>query len=255
MLSGRDTLRLREKAVAVVELKGEAKVRYVAEMFRRIAARYDRLNAIMTLGMHRRWRRLAARLAAAGLEGDALDIATGTGDLALALLQQPRVHQAVGLDLVAEMLHLAHAKAMRQGMGTRLTLVQGDALRLPFVDGRFACATSGFSMRNVADLEGALREMVRVVRPGGRVVILELTPTGVPRPLRQAFRWYFRRVTPLLGALLAGDREAYTYLPQSVEAFPDAEALARLMSGCGLQEVRRCYLGMGTVALHVGQAP
>jgi len=169
----------------MVDLKGEPKARYVAAMFGRIAPRYDRLNTVMTAGMHHRWRRLATRLAMEGLEGEALDVATGTGDLALALLRQPGVRRAVALDFVPEMLRLARKKARRQGMEDRVELVQGDALRLPFPDGRYACATSGFGLRNVGDLAAALREMARVVRPGGRVVILELSMSGVWAPLRR----------------------------------------------------------------------
>lgn len=237
----------------MADLKGEARTRYVAAMFARIAPRYDLLNTVISGGLHHRWRRLAARLAAEGLEGEALDVATGTGDLALALLKQPGVRRAVALDFVPEMLHLAQEKVRRQRAEGRVELVMGDALRLPFPDGRFACATSGFGMRNMGDLAAALREMARVVRPGGRVVILEPTSSGVWLPLRWGFRWYFHRVVPLLGAWLAGDREAYTYLPQSVDPFPTAEGLRELMSVCGMREVRYRYAGLGTVAVHVGR--
>jgi len=239
----------------VVQLQGDDKARYVARMFGRIAPRYDLLNTVMSLGMHQGWRRRLVRLAAEGLEGDALDVATGTGDLALALLKQPGVRRVVALDFSLEMLRLAGQKARRRGLAERLELIEGDALRLPFPDGRFACATVGWGVRNTADTAGALREMARVVRRGGRIALLDVTPQGVTAPARPLFRWYFHRVVPLLGAWLAGDREAYSYLPQSVDVFPSAEELRKLMVDCGMSEVAYRYCGLGTHALHIGRVP
>ena len=236
----------------MTQLQGEAKACYVARMFGRIARRYDLLNTVMTGGMHHRWRRQAAHLAARHLEGIALDVATGTGDFAFALLREPGVHRVVALDFVSPMLHLAGAKAIKKAVHRRVHLVQGDALELPFPNGSFLCATSGFSLRNVVDAPQALREMARVVQPGGRVAIVEITPLQRRTPWRWFFRWYFHHITPLLGALLSGDREAYTYLPRSVDIFPAAPQLAALMEDAGLQEVTYRYLGWGTVALHVG---
>ncbi len=238
----------------MTQLTGETKARYVARMFARIARRYDLLNTVMTGGMHHRWRRLAARLAAQGMEGVALDVATGTGDFAIALLQNPGIRQVVALDFVPEMLELAKAKAETPTHGREVTLIQGDALKLPFPNDTFACATSGFSLRNVMDVPLALKEMARVVRPGGRVVILEITPVPGPTPWRLLFHWYFHRITPVLGGLLARDREAYAYLPQSVDSFPTARELQGLMEAAELREVIYRYLGLRTVALHVGVA-
>ena len=237
----------------MVELKGEAKAHYVAEMFARIARRYDLLNMVMTGGQHRRWRSLATRMATDGLQGPALDIATGTGDFAFALARRPGIDSVVGVDFVPQMVAVARGKAWRRKRRSPVEFFLSDALALPFADDTFVCATSGFSLRNVSDLPGALAEMARVVRHGGRVVILELTPFKRNGPFPILFRLYFHRLVPLLGGLLAGDREAYTYLPQSVDVFPTAGELARLMEKVGLRAVTYRKVGLGTVAVHVGE--
>ena len=160
----------------MADLKGEAKQKHVADLFARIAGRYDLMNDLMTAGLHRRWKQQTARLTARGVQGYSLDIATGTGDLALALSRRPEIEHSVGVDLLPEMIALGKAKAGSRGLTDRTTLLLGDALRLPFPDGAFACATAGFSLRNMPDLHRALSEMVRVVKSGGRVTTLELTP-------------------------------------------------------------------------------
>ena len=236
----------------MAELKGAAKARYVAAMFGRIARRYDLLNTVMTGGQHHRWRSVAARLATAELEGSALDVATGTGDFAFALSRRPGIESVVGVDFVPEMVSLARAKARKREAHRSVEFSVADALALPFSDSAFACATSGFGLRNVVDLPAALSEMARVVRPGGRVVTLEMTPFERNGPFPMLFRLYFHRMVPLLGGLLAGDREAYTYLPQSVDVFPTAVELTGLMEQSGLRDVTYRKVGLGTVAIHVG---
>ena len=236
----------------MAELKGEAKARYVAAMFARIARRYDRLNTVMTGGQHHRWHSLATRLATAGLEGSALDVATGTGDFAFALARRPGIRPVFGVDFVPEMVAMARGKAKRRKVSGQVKFFHGDALALPFGDNSFACATSGFSLRNVADVPKAIAEMARVVRPGGRVVTLEITPFERNGLFPRLFRFYFHRLVPLLGSLLARDREAYTYLPQSVDVFPTAAELAHLMEGAGLRDITYRKVGLGTVAIHVG---
>ncbi|MBI4199078.1 MAG: ubiquinone/menaquinone biosynthesis methyltransferase [Chloroflexi bacterium] len=239
----------------MADLKGDAKARYVARMFGRISRRYDLLNTVMTVGQHHRWRRVAARVATRRLAGPALDVATGTGDLAFALAARPEVGLVVGVDLVPQMLALARAKARRRRVASHVRLLQGDAMALPFSDNTFACATAGFSLRNVADVPQALREMVRVVRPGGRVVVLEISPLRGKGIFSWLFRLYFHRLVPLLGGLLAGDREAYAYLPQSVEAFLGPARLTHLMEEVGLRRARFLRLAWGTVAVHLGEKP
>lgn len=236
----------------MAHLRGDDKRRYVAEMFARISPRYDLMNTLMTGGQHHRWKRATARLTAAGLDGIALDVATGTGDLAFALARRPGIRAAVGVDLLPEMLAIAAAKPANRSAPTRF--VMGDALRLPFPDATFCCATAGFSLRNMADVPAAIAEMARVVAPGGRVTTLELTPmAGGVRAALGGF--YFRRIVPLLGQLIAGDRTAYTYLPSSVDYFLTADELAAVYRAAGLVEVGYRKMGGGGVAIHYGVKP
>ena len=213
----------------------------VRTMFDRIAPVYDVMNRVMTVGLDVRWRRLAAQAVVA--PGDAvLDGACGTGDLALAALKAG-AGRVTGLDFSERMLERARRKS------TQVEWVRGDLLALPFSDASFDAATVGFGVRNVADLDRALAELRRVLRPGGRLAILEITrPRGVLRPF---FSLWFDRVVPLLGKVLPGG-SAYTYLPASVKRFPDAEALADLMRAHGFGEVRFRLLGGSIVALHTG---
>ncbi|MCZ6866337.1 MAG: ubiquinone/menaquinone biosynthesis methyltransferase [Chloroflexi bacterium] len=235
----------------MVELKGPEKRRYVADLFSRISRRYDLMNTLMTFGMDRRWRKTAARQAMEGLEGPVLDVATGTGDLALALGRVVGVTEVVGMDLLNPMVSRAISKVARAPGPAPVTFMVGDALSLPFPDDSFACVTSAFSLRNLPDLEAALREMVRVTRPGGRVLSLETMPVdkGMSRPL---VRFHFRRIVPLLGALITFDRAAYTYLPQSVDRFLSPAGLADLFRAVGLETVQHQSLALGAVHIHWG---
>jgi demethylmenaquinone methyltransferase / 2-methoxy-6-polyprenyl-1,4-benzoquinol methylase len=214
----------------------------VRTMFDRIAPVYDVMNRVMTAGLDVRWRRLAA--AAVVRKGDrVLDAACGTGDLAIADAKAGAGH-VTGLDFSEQMLARARRKAP-------LEWVQGDMLALPFGDATFDAATVGFGVRNVADLELALRELRRVLRPGGRLAILEITqPRGAMKPF---YSLWFDSIVPLLGKVLPGG-SAYTYLPASVKRFPSAEKLAELLRACGFGDVRFRLLGGSIVALHTGTA-
>jgi demethylmenaquinone methyltransferase/2-methoxy-6-polyprenyl-1,4-benzoquinol methylase len=225
----------------------------VRAMFARIAPRYDLMNAVMTGGRDQAWRRTAARLGAPAPGGLVLDLATGTADLALAFLGETPARGVLGVDFVEGMLALARDKLAARGE-RRVRLLAADALALPFPDGAFACVASAFLLRNLADLGAGLAEMRRVTAPGGSVVALEITQPTLPG-WRAAFRLYFHHVVPAVGALLARDRAAYTYLPRSVDRFVAPRELARLMEGAGLRNVRFVRVALGTVTIHVGRTP
>ena len=233
--------------------EGPGKARFVSEMFSRIAGRYDLMNGLMTFGMHHAWRRAAARETIPSPEGPGLDLATGTGDLALGLAEIHRHRMIVGADFAHGMLKIAKEKRRGDAAGGRVRLVEADALSLPFEARTFAFVTSAFLLRNLADLRQGLAEMRRVSRPGARVVALEITQADLPgwAPL---FRAYFHHVVPRVGALVSGDSEAYTYLPQSVDRFLTPPGLSTLMEAVGLRGVRYRRLGLGTVTIHTGIA-
>ena len=238
----------------MARLRGEERARYVSRMFGRIARRYDLLNTVMTGGMHYAWRRMAAYTAVGtGLDGAALDVACGTGDFAFDLARKPNIDHVVGLDFVPEMLALARGKAARQGLSGQTTFTVGDAHALPFTDDSFVCATVGFGVRNFIDVPLALGEMARVVMPGGRVVVLEIVRVEGKGLHNRMLPWCFQRVAPVLGAVLAGDSEAYSYLPQSVDEFLSARQMAEVMEVAGLRNVWRRSLGMGMVAIVSGE--
>jgi demethylmenaquinone methyltransferase/2-methoxy-6-polyprenyl-1,4-benzoquinol methylase len=210
-------------------------------MFDRIARVYDRMNSVMTAGMHHAWRRRAADLARVGASSRALDVATGTGDLAIELASRGAF--VTGVDFSPAMLDLARNKA------PDVEFEEGDALALRFADGEFDAATVGFGARNFADLDKGLRELARVTKPGGRVVVLEITtPQGAP--LSWFFRVWFDHAVPALGRL--ADSDAYTYLPSSVRRFPGPEELAGRMAAAGLADVRWILTAGGIIAIHSG---
>lgn len=217
----------------------------VRDMFDRIAGLYDRMNSVMTAGLHHAWRRRAADLAELSPGDRALDVATGTGDLALELAGRVAPGgEVVGVDFSEKMLELARAKS-----GARVRFESGNALALDFSDDAFDAATVGFGARNFSDLDRGLAEMTRVVRPGGRVVVLEITTPRRP-PLSTFFDLWFDHAVPALGRVV--DSQAYSYLPSSVKRFPGPEELAARMWQSGLREVRYVLTAGGIIALHVG---
>jgi demethylmenaquinone methyltransferase/2-methoxy-6-polyprenyl-1,4-benzoquinol methylase len=214
-------------------------------MFDRIAGVHDLMNGVMTVGLHHRWRARAADLARVGPGARVLDVATGTGDLALELAGRVgSTGEVVGMDFSEGMLELARKKA------PQLRFEQGDAQALAYDDDEFDAATVGFGARNFGDLDLGIAEMVRVVKPGGRVVILEITTPTKP-PLSTFFGLWFDRVVPTIGKV-AGDSDAYTYLPASVKRFPDAGGLGAIMHGAGLADVGWVLTAGGIIALHHG---
>jgi demethylmenaquinone methyltransferase/2-methoxy-6-polyprenyl-1,4-benzoquinol methylase len=217
----------------------------VRAMFDRISGFYDVMNSVMTAGLHHRWRARAADLAALGPGDSALDVACGTGDLAIELSRRVGTGgEVIGSDFSEQMLERARAKA------PGLAWEWGNALELPYASGRFDAATVGFGARNFSDLDRGLAEMARVVKPGGRVVVLEITTPRKP-PLSTFYRVWFDHVVPLIGRL-TGEQEAYTYLPSSVRRFPGPEGLAAAMQRAGLTDIRWILTAGGIIALHVG---
>ena len=220
----------------------------VRAMFTRIAGRYDLMNSLMTGGRHHAWRQVAAAATAAATPGRVLDLATGTGDLALAVRALDPARHVIGADFSEGMLRAAMEKSAVRA--ARLPLLGADALALPFRDKTFAAVTSAFLLRNLEDLTAGLTEMRRVTIPGGRVVSLEITRPAMPG-WSQLFGLYFHKVVPAVGAMVARDRTAYTYLPASVDRFLTPDALAALMRKVGYGDVSYRRLGLGTIAVHI----
>ena len=221
----------------------------VQAMFDRIAGLYDRMNTVMTAGLHRRWRQRAADVAALPRGGRALDVATGTGDFALELAARVGASgEVVGCDFSERMLELARVKGARSGLPVRFEA--GNALSLPYEDDCFDAVVVGFGARNFSDLRRGLAEMARVARPGGRVVILEITTATGP-PLSYFLDLWFEVLIPALGRLVS-QGQAYSYLPSSVRRFPPPPQLAALMSEVGLSGVRWIQTAGGIIAIHVG---
>ena len=221
-------------------------------MFDRIAGVYDLMNTAMTAGLHHRWRERTADRAELSAGDAALDVCCGTGDLALELARRVGPGgRVVGCDFSERMLELARTKA--DGASAGVGFEWADALELPYRDGEFDAVTVGFGVRNLADLDLGLREMARVLKPGGRLAILEITQPQRP-PLSTFFSIWFDRLVPRLGTL-AGDRDAYTYLPESVKRFPSPEGLAGRLDAAGFERIRWTVLAGGIIAIHSGVKP
>jgi demethylmenaquinone methyltransferase/2-methoxy-6-polyprenyl-1,4-benzoquinol methylase len=224
----------------------------VRGMFDRIAGVYDLMNSAMTAGLHHEWRRRAVERAEVGPGSDALDVCCGTGDLALELRRRIGPDgRVVGCDFSEPMLELARRKSGDEGLPVEFGWA--DALDLPYGDGSFDAVTIGFGARNLADLDRGLSEMARVLRPGGRLVILEITRPQRP-PLASFYSLWFDRIVPVIGTL-AGDPDAYNYLPNSVRSFPEPHELAAKIDAAGLAEIRWLLLAGGIIAIHSATKP
>jgi demethylmenaquinone methyltransferase/2-methoxy-6-polyprenyl-1,4-benzoquinol methylase len=220
----------------------------VRDMFDRISPSYDRMNLLISMGRDGGWRRLGVRASGAQPGDAALDVCCGTGDFAVELRRAVGPSgRVVGLDFSPQMLEMARRKS------SAVEWLQGDALALPFAEGEFAAACVGFGVRNLSDHRRGFSEMARVVRPGGRVVCLEMSTP--PAPIRPFSQLWTDRGVPVLGRIVAHDLEAYRYLPDSVHRFPAAPELAEIMRDAGLVDVGYRRLMMGVVALHVGTVP
>lgn len=228
-------------------LQGEQKARYVSGMFARIAKRYDLMNVLMSFGRDGAWRTFTVKKARIKQGGLALDVATGTGRIAQEMAQKGT--RSVGIDFCAPMMVQGRSEGV--GVDEPVYFAGADALNLPFSDNTFDCVTTGFAMRNVIDIEGAFREMCRVVKPGGRIVCMEV---GKPKYAitRLFHNIYTRRIIPFVGKIIAGDSDAYTYLPSSMGKFPPPADLARIMKKAGIRNVQWKQLTFGAVAVHWG---
>ncbi|MFN3653352.1 MAG: class I SAM-dependent methyltransferase [Armatimonadota bacterium] len=230
----------------------ETKRDRVRAMFGRVAARYDFLNGVLSMGLHHGWRRFAVRQCRFPAGGRALDVAVGTGDFAIETIAPGGI--AVGVDPCEPMLREGLKKLDRLQLRDRITLVVGEAEALPVSTGEFDCATIGFALRNVTDIDRTFAEMARAVRPGGRVVALEIAKPRNP-VLRPLFFFYFYHVSPWVARLFGGDPQAYQYLPNSLKEFKSREELCDSMRRAGLDEVRFYDLSGGMVCVHVGTKP
>ncbi len=220
---------------------------YVRCMFTEIAPRYDLMNRIMTLGRDQAWRRKVVQLCQLPRGGRLLDVATGTGDIAYEALRQDPTLRVAGVDLTREMMLYGRGKRS----GQAFPFVEGDALQLPFQDAAFDAACSGFMLRNVLDIRAAFAEQARVVRPGGRIVCLEIALPRTPL-FGRLFRFYFFNIVPVIGGLISGRRDAYTYLPHSAVPLPTPPEIADIMREVGLRDVRYAMAMLGTISIHWG---
>jgi demethylmenaquinone methyltransferase/2-methoxy-6-polyprenyl-1,4-benzoquinol methylase len=220
-------------------------------MFSAIAPRYDALNRLLSAGRDRAWRREAVRAARLPVNGRLLDVCTGTADVALEAARQCPGARIVGVDFSGPMIALGRQKVIGEGRGDRVALSVAPAEALPFAEEIFDAATVAFGLRNVPDRRQALVEMHRVLRPGGRVVVLEFTtPPG--RLFRTLYLWYFHRVLPRIGGWISGHRTAYAYLPASVGEFPSPDGVVTWLRDAGFREVSYRLMTLGIVAIHVG---
>jgi demethylmenaquinone methyltransferase / 2-methoxy-6-polyprenyl-1,4-benzoquinol methylase len=218
-------------------------------MFGRLAPGYDRLNTVLSFGQHHRWRRFAARQCAFPPGGRALDVGAGTADFVIATLDETGT--GLGVDPCEPMLRLGCEKLRRRGLEERVGMVVGEAEHLPVPDNAFDCATIGFTLRNVTDVDATFAEMARAVKPGGRVVSLEIAkPEGWP--MRPLFFFYFYRLSPWLARLFGGEKQGYEYLPDSLKEFKSRQELTDSMRRAGLGDVRVYNLTGGVVCVHVG---
>lgn len=223
----------------------------ISGMFDRIAYRYDRMNRVLSVGLDQRWRARAIReLGFTGTE-QVLDMCTGTADLAIkAVTSAGQAARVVGVDFAGEMLRLGLDKVRKAGLGDRVYLVRGDATNVPLPDASFDAAMVAFGIRNVHNYEMGIQEFARVLKPGGRLAILEFGRPQIPG-IKQAYRWYFKYLLPIIGRMGSKHREAYSYLPASVDQFPEPDVFADLLTRHGFATVRTVSLTFGTVYLYI----
>lgn len=229
-----------------------SKKEQVRKMFDGIAPHYDGLNRLLSAGMDKKWRRLAISTLDAGDNGRILDVATGTGDLAFEILKQYPTNHVTGLDIADKMLDVARRKSDKRNLNESVDFVLGDSEKLPFENDSFDRASVAFGVRNFANLQAGLSEINRVLKPGGKLVVLEFTKPRI-FPFKQLFNSYFKHVLPRIGGMRSGDRKAYEYLYESVQAFPDYERFTDVMLKCGFSDTSYKDLTLGICAIYSGQ--
>lgn len=240
-----------EKTTTASESTVKPKEQFVHSVFESIAGNYDIMNDILSFRRHKSWRKFAMKKMAMKQGDYAVDLCCGTCDWSITMAETTQTGSVIGLDFSAGMLEVGQRKVKERQLEDRISLVQGNAMNLPFEDHTFDYATIGFGLRNVPDLVQVLNEMKRVVKPGGMVVCLELSkPTT--QPFKGVYYFYFQRVLPLLGKLFAKSYEQYKWLPESLALFPDREELASIFRKTGLQKVESFPLTGGIAALHIG---
>ncbi|WP_028986657.1 demethylmenaquinone methyltransferase [Thermicanus aegyptius] len=235
----------------MAEIQGKEKEQYVHHVFETIAERYDLMNTLLSFGVHKYWRNVTMKKMGVK-EGDtALDVACGTGDWTIALAKKTKNPEGIyGLDFSRQMLKVAGRKLNREGLG-KVNLVYGSALELPFQENRFDYATIGFALRNVPDIGRALQEMLRVVKPGGKIVSLELSKPVWPL-FRMVYFFYFNHILPFLGKIFTNRYEQYKWLPQSLASFPNHRELEEIFYQAGCEKVETYLLTGGIAAIHIG---
>lgn len=228
-----------------------AKKEVVEGIFNDIAPKYDLLNHLLSLNIDKGWRRKAMRCVEEDGKGHLLDVACGTGDFSIAACRAG-VRQVTGIDISANMVNIGRKKVAEAGLADQIDLRSGDSEAMEFGDNTFDTVTVAFGVRNFEHLEQGLREMYRVLRPGGKVIILEFS---MPEhfPMKQLYKFYFRRVLPVVGGWVSGNRGAYTYLPESVMKFPQGRAFLDIMVRCGFQGAARHKLTFGIASLYTGK--
>jgi len=226
----------------------------ISAMFTNIAPRYDLLNRVLSLGIDRRWRKFAVECLPRTDNAHYLDVATGTCDVAIDIVNRLPGSRVTGIDFSEGMLRLGEEKVAKAGLGHLIHLQRGDATALPFADGTFDGSIIAFGIRNVNDYKKGLSEMARVVKKGGPVVVLEFT--NIQNPLfRIPYRFYITKVLPFIGELVSGKKGAYEYLPSSMLDFPGPDEFARIMESAGLVNVKYYSLSLGITAVHTGEVP
>lgn len=227
-----------------------AKKEAVKEIFNDIAPKYDLLNHFLSLNIDKRWRRKAIKYIRPEEKGLLLDVACGTGDFSIAA-HRAGVQQVTGIDISANMVAIGQKKVEALGLAPYITLQAGDSEQIEFEDGHFDVVTVAFGVRNFEHLEAGLKEMQRVLKKGGKVIILEFS---MPEhfPMKQLYRFYFRHILPVLGGWISGNKGAYTYLPESVMKFPQGKKFMDIMKECGFQQARQQKLTFGIASIYVG---